>query len=183
MRRHFPHARIVAIDANDRVGGRIAEADDTLFEVLSEQDGREVTFYKTIGGSGTGDSYYRENTQHYAEENHTREVRYTKKLSTLLAELGIQKVDYLKLDTQGSELDILRGMDHYLQDTDFIQMEAAVVNWNEGGCTLDEVLQYLLPQFEIWDVTELHRIYGRDLIQMDFLLKNKKLPLKKSFYW
>lgn len=71
--------------------------------------------------------------------------------STLKAELdkqSIDRIDAIKLDTQGSELDILKGLDiKRLEDVVLIEMEVTLQNPSiyKGAATLKDVLSYLEP--------------------------------------
>jgi hypothetical protein len=80
-------------------------------------------------------------------------------------------VDLLKLDTQGSELDILRGADETLRSVRFLQLEVSLVRYNEGGPLADEVFAFLRERdFFLHDVFDLKYAPGSDdLIQLDCL--------------
>lgn len=72
-------------------------------------------------------------------------------VSTLQHELnclGLQQVDAIKLDTQGSELEIIKGLDHdRLKEVQLIEIEVSLENppIYQGASTLKEVLAYLEP--------------------------------------
>ena len=71
--------------------------------VLSNKDDKEITWYD----NATGSSYYVENPN-YATVKYKEIKLKTKKLSTLQKENSIPYPDLIKIDTQGSELDILQ---------------------------------------------------------------------------
>ena len=57
-------------------------------------------------------------------------------LSNQLTELNIKKLDYLKIDTQGAELEILKGLGNYRPlmiklETHFFSMYKDVPEWNQ----------------------------------------------------
>jgi FkbM family methyltransferase len=52
-------------------------------------------------------------------------------------------VDMMKLDTQGSELDILRGAARTLESVKCLQLEISLVHYNDGGPLLAEVVAFL----------------------------------------
>lgn len=72
-------------------------------------------------------------------------------VSTLQHELNIinlQQIDAIKLDTQGSELEIIKGLDHdRLKEVQLIEIEVSLENppIYQGASTLKEVLEYLEP--------------------------------------
>ena len=50
---------------------------------------------------------------------------------------------YLKLDTQGTELSILRAASSALLDAEFVEAELSLVKLYEGGALIDEVISFL----------------------------------------
>ena len=50
---------------------------------------------------------------------------------------------YLKLDTQGTELSILRGASRALLTAEFVEAELSLVKLYEGGALFDEVIAFL----------------------------------------
>ena len=53
--------------------------------------------------------------------------------------------DALVLDTQGSELLVLQGMDELIRQFEWIKTEAADCNLYEGGCRMPDLDEYLNP--------------------------------------
>jgi len=49
----------------------------------------------------------------------------------------------IKLDTQGSELDILRGGSSLIEKADVIIMEISYIEFNEGAPTAEETIDYM----------------------------------------
>jgi hypothetical protein len=92
------------------------------------------------------------------------------------------KIDLLKIDTQGSEILVMEGLGERLNDVEFIELECSLIEWNIGGCSLQEVIDFLKNQFVIFDVIELHRLNGNDLFQIDILFQNKKSKITKPIW-
>jgi len=69
----------------------------------------------------------------------------TMRLDTLMNLLQIQKVDFLKIDTQGKDLVVLKSAGSRLQDITKIQLEVEVasVPFYVGSPRKEEVLQFL----------------------------------------
>jgi FkbM family methyltransferase len=179
----FPESFILAIDASVWTENGISSANVTEISVLSNEDNKEMIFYKQkdkfIQGSNcTGDSLFRENTQHYQNHN-TIEVKVlTKTLFHFVEKYNIDKIDLLKIDTQGSELIIMEGLGKFLSSVEFIELECSIIEYNIGGCSLLNILNFLSNDFEIFDILDTHRHYGF-LSQIDILFKNKKSQIKK----
>ena len=49
--------------------------------------------------------------------------------------------DLIKIDTQGSELDIIEGGINTFNNAKVVITEVSFDNYNEGGCTKDEILK------------------------------------------
>lgn len=176
IRQVYPDSYIMGIDANDWNGnGSFPHVNVGEIQVLSDADGQEVTFYKKIEGHCTGDSLFRENTFHYSDELLVKENRITTTLRSLCEKHNITKIDLLKLDTQGSEIIIMKGLGDMLNNVDYIELECSLVEWNIGGCKIGDVIEFLRPQFDIYEVVEFHRLNGVELFQMDIIFKNKNL--------
>ena len=48
--------------------------------------------------------------------------------------------DLIKIDTQGTELDIINGGIETIKQARFLLMELSFLPYNEGGCMIDDVL-------------------------------------------
>lgn len=130
---------------------------------------REVDFYKaTYSATATGNSYKREQTEWF--ENPDIEKRELTTLDELFNKEDTI-FDLIKIDTQGSELDIIRGGLELCKRAKAILMEVAVADYNEGAPKMPEVIAFMAElgfvNFEI-----LHDIVHpktRQLIQHDIL--------------
>jgi FkbM family methyltransferase len=139
--------------------------------VLSSPDRKTVSFYKKIS---TGDSYYKENSKHFAEVEAV-EVP-CKTLEQVMWEHNLPVPDLVKIDTQGSELDILSGASSLLGATHLFYVECPIVRYNIGAPNIQEYLDFFIGREYIpVDLFEIHR--GENtLIQIDimFMLKETK---------
>jgi len=178
----FNDSLVMGVDANNWCNGPIPNTDITEIEVLSNEDNNEIIFYKKVEGLCTGDSIFKENTQHYNELNTIEEIRISKTLKTLCEKHNLQKIDLLKIDTQGSEIMVMEGLGEKLNDIEFIELETSLVEWNIGGCSLQNVINYLNDNFTIFDIIELHRFNTTDLVQIDIIFQNKKSKITKPIW-
>lgn len=139
--------------------------------VLGDENGREVTFYETSRfAAGTGDSYYLERTAFYDDASRIATTHRTRRLDDLVAERGWPLPDFMKLDTQGSELDILRGAPRCLAAARGLQVECAVRRYNEGAPLLPEVLAFAQAQgFRVYDFVQMHFNPASEVSQVDIL--------------
>lgn len=114
--------------------------------VLSERDGDMVQFW---GRGDTGNSMYRQQYGDYLTGQVQPVERITETLDTIVTEsplLQTERIDYVKLDVQGAELVVLRGATAVLQQATFVQLEASLVEYNQGGGCLHEIDDLLRQQ-------------------------------------
>jgi len=170
----YPRAHVVMVEAQAELVGALQPlADRTptvtlVSEVLAAEPGVR-DFYVCHGDRHqTGSSLLPELTGAPLE---TRSVTTT----TLDAVVGSLRlpgpVDYLKLDTQGSELEILLGGSDTLPSVSFLQIEVSLVRYNEASPLADEVFAFLRDRgFFVRDVFDLKYAPERDdLIQLECL--------------
>lgn len=65
-------------------------------------------------------------------------------IDSLFSELGLSKIDYLKIDTEGAEFDILKGSESTLknQKIDYVQIEYGGT-YQDAGYTLSDIVSYM----------------------------------------
>lgn len=83
--------------------------------------------------------------------------------------------DLIKLDTQGSELDILNGGKNLCSKSKFIILEVSLIDLNEGAPTYNEIISFM-KNFgfeEFMTIGEHYR--GNELVQKDLVFKNINL--------
>lgn len=170
----FPEATIYAIEP-DPLSYRFlsSKSCEAIQELVSDISGKEVIFY-TKPGCPTGASYMREiYGGHYEQDNLELHIK-TISLDDLVEKYRIPKIDLIKIDTQGSELDIFRGAKRVLSkyNPKFISMECNIVEYNSGAPLIDEQIGFMRELgYHILDITETHFIADR-LVQVDFLFMN-----------
>ena len=167
MQRIFPSASFTVIEPNAHPELRTLNA-RVLYEVVS--DGHEtVPWYSNLS---TGDSIYRETTRHYSAVAPI--LRGTTTLDTLFP---TETFDFIKLDCQGAELDILRGGHRVLQGTEVLLLECPFAGvYNTGAPTFAETIRAVDELgFAPLDLPELHRANGI-LCQIDIVFLRKTSP-------
>ena len=132
--------------------------------VLSNPERTSVQFYN---GNDTGDSYYKETTDHY--DNRTAIDLPCRTLDSVIEEYNLPIPQFLKMDTQGSELDILAGASKIIGVTDLIYLECPVIEFNKGAPNIYEYISYMQKHGYIpTDVLELHKAEDV-LLQIDIM--------------
>ena len=97
----------------------------------------------------------------------------------------IKKINYLHIDTQGSDLKVLKGLKNKLDIVDQGVLEAAVSNDTslyETNHTIDQTKKFLeLNNFEISKVENLDKNIDKENIRYYKRLINNRLSLKDKF--
>ena len=177
----FPDAVYVQFEA-DLDKERFLLDNPSYFEVFGNEDGKEVDYYKIKTQYTTGNSIFRENSHHYTNpESYYVEKRIMKRLDTVVEENTIPLPDFIKIDTQGSELLILEGAPLSIACAQIILLEVSLHQYNEGSPLLAEVVEFMSKKgFVLFDMIDLHYI-NNVLAQVDclFCKKGSRFLLKK----
>lgn len=162
VRRIFPNARFTLIEPNEIHNKSISSLGFRPFNfVLGKLSGENVLFYSK---GQTGDSYFLEKNSEYLGSE--RKV-VTKSLSDFITENELEYPDFLKIDTQGSELEILMGAQPGLHLISVILVELPITSLNIGAATLSEVTSFLEDNnFVPIHLSEIHNVIDI-LIQVD----------------
>lgn len=133
----FPEAHVTSIEAVECCRESLGATTDEMHIALLSNSERDVTFWTCADNPASqGNSYYRETLSNFP---HTVPVQMrTTTLDKLLA--GKEPYDLVKLDTQGSELDIIRGGRDIVRQAQYVLCEMQCnVPSNEGAPTRLEV--------------------------------------------
>ena len=147
--------------------------------VLLFDEEKTVNWYEE---KNTGDSIFKENTVHF--ENTVPIKRNTITLSKLTKNEGIlQNIEnknvFVKIDTQGSELNILKGGIDIFSHADYIILELPFFGvYNKGAPTFLEYIQFMDSiDFIPYDTVEKHVSDGI-MFQLDIMFINRKFARK-----
>ena len=143
--------------------------------ILSDKN-KNVEFYSK---NSTGDSYLIEQTNLYK-----RDIKPVIKKAITLDEIveknNLPHPDFIKIDTQGSELDILKGSQKSISNCSLIYLECPIIEFNLGAPNLNDYVKYLSSiNFVPYDICEVHKI-DNILIQFDILFIKK--PIFNEIY-
>ena len=178
--RVFPHARYWLIDANEKArpflqsaAGQIKHAS---LEIAALAEDRLAIPFDTMG---YGTSRYPEDTPFRRE----KQTLYTRTLD----EFGLASGStILKIDAQGSELDILRGGQDTLANCDVVFIETSLLPYNLGSPLVHEVVAFLAERgFLLWDLgkDQFNRADGVPFqVNTIFVRKSSSLRSRKPFW-
>ena len=141
-----------------------------FFGVLSDKD-KNVEFYSRVS---TGDSYLVEQTSFYKEDVKPV-IKKTVTLDEIVEKKNLPLPSFIKIDTQGSELDILKGSQKSISKCSLIYLECPIIEYNLRAPNLNDYIKYLDSiNFVPYDLCEVHKIDGV-LIQIDVLFIKKSI--------
>lgn len=176
MKTVLPNAQYYLFEANVIYLPQLMDPNFNAFIVtLSNEDGKEVDFF---AGLNTGDSYYKETTAIYDTQPAKKMTCTT--LDALISKNNLPIPNFLKIDTQGSELDILNASTSLMGKTEMILCECPIIEYNKGAPKISDYLEFFKDYDYIpVEVTQIHRaedtVLQIDVLYMLRSAKNKFL--------
>jgi FkbM family methyltransferase len=141
--------------------------------LAGKENNAEHTFYEMETGSSI-----------YAEQTDVQRVVKKYKMQTLdeiVAQYDIGGEYFLKLDVQGAELDVLAGAEKTLGQTNFILLEASLLNYNANAPLFAEIIEYLdKKDFVLFDICDQRRMSGNTLFQVDLIFTRRNSAIRNS---
>ena len=132
---------LLMIEGNDECDSILDNVPFDHCIVLLSDTNKEVTLYLNPNNLDcTGTSYYKERTRHYKNSIEVKKNTYT--LDEVVEDID-KKYDIIKIDTQGSELDIIKGGLKTVQNCSYLIMEVPTLQYNEGSPLFDEIIEYM----------------------------------------
>ncbi|MEJ2060054.1 MAG: FkbM family methyltransferase [Gammaproteobacteria bacterium] len=182
----FPNAPILMIEGNQDHKEKLLGAleniqhrmpDSELEITLLSDQAKEAIYYKTINGGTSGNSLYKENTPSYAKENVIEEIRKTTTLDEIVKRSG-PTYDFIKLDVQGAEADVLKGALATMEHAKFILMETQLLEYNQGAPLFHSIIELMASYgFQMADVYEFHYLPDGRLNEVDVLFAKSHDPM------
>jgi FkbM family methyltransferase len=151
----------------------IGTDDAYLIATLGDEE-RDVTFYTRSDKPHTeGASYYKENAYWDIPQLVMKIPKKLQKLDNIFTDDTTFEV--IKMDTQGSELDIMKGGKNLCKRASIIILEVSLVDLNEGAPIYDEVAVFM-EDFGFEEKMSIGEHYeGDEIIQRDLVFLNKEL--------
>ncbi len=146
--------------------------------LLAAQANQEVVFHQ----SETASSIL---SEHKENDDFEKVTKKTTTLSLLLEKNQINKIDFLKIDTQGYELEILKGAIEALKNTDVILLEVSLLDIHKNVPLLHEVCNFMYQYgFVTYDICSFtRRPLDKALWQSDFIFVKENSPFRANKDW
>lgn len=182
MKDHFPTAHIECFEANEANANDLHGFSHHIL-LLGSTVKENVPFYQIRDGYNTGDSMYLEVSDAFREGNYTTVLKQMTTLDLYCAEKALPHPDFVKLDVQGAELDILAGMNTLLPSVRWIQMECSMHRWNAGAPMMEDCIAFMSQRgFVVVDILEHHILPGGYCGQVDLLFAHTSTGARKEHF-
>ena len=176
----FPNSKYLLFDGNKHNENSLSLLKKKYYNIsykicLLSDTIKELRFFNM----GYGSSVYEEKT------NFSREVEIitSSTLEIQLSKLNFNSSDnIIKLDVQGSEIDILKGLGEKISFFEIIILETSVKEYNKGSPLFIDVVNYMnKTNYTLYDIFDLKRLgnYGSFLVQFDAIFVKKNSSLLK----
>lgn len=119
------------------------------------------------------------------EKGNNNRIVSIKKISTIIEEKNLSGPDFLKLDVQGYELEVLKGLDNHLQKCELILLEQQFFKFSPKMNLLHESVAWMAEHgFRPYEIVDyMRRPYDGAMGQCDILYINEKSKLLSSNKW
>ena len=181
----YPNVPIYMLEANPETAPFLSAASREIgaaefhIALLGAQPAAAVAFHVR----GTGSSVLPENT---ATPFSTAQLPMTTLDRVLLMAKAYPAPYFLKLDVQGFELEILRGAEQVLQNTEAALLEVSLLEYNQGAPLFAEVVAFMAARhFVVYDVSGFFRRESDDAlyrIVLLFVRESSALRSRKRFW-
>jgi len=166
----FPETNILSIEGNPECENELRKVNPNYLICLLGKEKGNLTFYTNKNKKeNVGGSIYKENTPFYDDCDSTT-------YPVLPLDSFNRQFDFIKMDVQGAELDIIKGGIKTIVEAEFLQLELSILKYNEGAPLISEVISYLHNiDFSVFDVVS-HAYWNHRMNQVDmFFINNRKL--------
>lgn len=175
----YPSTKVLMIEAQKSKEAKLQQVCNEFSKVnyhialLSNEHGKELYFQENETAS-----------QVTVNHNSKTAVIASEAVDTILQKKGLPNPDFIKLDVQGYEIEVLKGAKMTLQNAEFCLLEVTFLQLDESPLIL-EVLNFMdAAGFQVYDVLQLmRRPYDKALYQADLLFIKKNSRLIQDKIW
>ena len=166
----FPSSKVLMIEGQNDKSQILQEVcsffkSDVVFEIalLGAKDGEKVRFVEMETGSSVFEEFSSYKRNYLEKELVTID-------SLLARHQDFRNLDFLKLDVQGYELEVLKGACELLKRTEFVLMEASLIPSNKSCPLISDVINFMTEKdFRLLDFCSQIRRRDGALWQTDLL--------------
>jgi FkbM family methyltransferase len=141
-KQYFPTSYVFSIEASNECDSYLKQIKDQYYIGLLAKDESYYEFYSFKNNPvNTDNSIYKELTEYYSDSNLDIINKKGIKLDNLFN--SESKFDLIKIDTQGSELDIISGGIQLCSKVKGILLEVSLTQYNENAPLYDDVIAFM----------------------------------------
>lgn len=167
FKQSYPSSFVFSIEASPSCEDHLKNVTSNYLIAMLSKDNAIYNFYSRKGDpTCTGNSIYKEMTPFYSDDQVEILQQDGVKLSDLFTEDS--EFDLIKIDTQGSELDIISGGMDLCKKSKGILLEVSLTQYNEGAPLYNEVISFMqnigFKAKEILDESRNHGSHQQDIL-------------------
>lgn len=182
----FPQARHILIEPLaeyipdlDAVVGQLGQAEYIIAAATAKPGHVVINVHPDLVGS----SLYKEDEQ--SDVNGVERTIPATTLDQIGEERGLEGPFLIKVDTQGSELEVLQGAQAILKQTEFVILEISLFEFFQGGPQIYDCIAFMKQQgFVAYDIFELqYRLLDGAMSQVDIAFVREHSSLRKYHFY
>lgn len=163
----YPDAELYLVDGNEKHKEKLSEYGQFIHGYVGQSKEKRTFYTSAKEMDESGNSLYQENSNTPFRK---KEV-YTTPLKDLVPD---QKYDYIKMDIQGAELEVIEGSLSLFYQTKFVQLEVPVFQNNKGAPNFEQVVNYMANSaFKVFEIENI--FYNNRLMGIDIVFNNQTL--------
>jgi FkbM family methyltransferase len=176
----FPDSKIFMFEAQEEKENILQNVKkqypnfDYHIGLLSAIDGKAYSFSKSETGS------------HVSHPHEAGSSTLTSEsLDAIIERKSLPFPDFIKIDVQGFELEVMKGADKCLQHSEFCLLEVSLLDLGENTPLVLDTMNFMDKlNFQLYDInTFMRRPYDNALWQNDFLFVKKNSQFVASKRW
>jgi len=164
----YPNSEVLSIEANPNCANKLSQNNPNyLITFLGKNEGVVDFYVPNTHPTSTGASSYIEQTSIFDGVK-------PQQLQVITLDSLNQQFDFIKMDVQGSELDVIKGGLNTIKNSTILQLELSMLDYNQGAPKASEIISYLYNLgFELFDIGSFYFLNGK-LNQSDMFFVNKE---------
>jgi len=163
----YPDAELYLVDGKEKHKEKLSEYGQFIHGYVGQSKEKRTFYTSAKEMDESGNSLYQENSNTPFRK---KEV-YTTPLKDLVPD---QKYDYIKMDIQGAELEVIEGSLSLFYQTKFVQLEVPVFQNNKGAPNFEQVVNYMANSaFKVFEIENIY--YNNRLMGIDIVFNNQTL--------
>ncbi|HWD89991.1 MAG TPA: FkbM family methyltransferase [Mucilaginibacter sp.] len=178
----FPDMAVLMLEGQSEKEGALKKVKEQFTDVdyhiaLLGAEERDVTFHKYETASSVL-------SEHHSTGARTETVKL-RLLDKLVEKTRFEKSELIKIDTQGYELEILKGGEKALASAEFVLLEVSLLDIYKDVPLVAEVIAFMNQRrFVLYDICSLmRRPLDKALFQSDFLFAKENSIFRKDKRW